>query len=130
MDHFITTLRQLYSIKINNWEGTNYIGMDININRKKGPVTISMPGYIDKLLQSIRRNGMKAASTSATYCPSNFENPGAQTATIDDTPEASKEQKHEIHKYARQSTPLALYKQNRRLRTCKNGTTTSIPVYS
>jgi hypothetical protein len=28
MDHFIATLRQLYSVKI-NWEGTKYIGMDI-----------------------------------------------------------------------------------------------------
>jgi hypothetical protein len=70
--------------------------MDININRKKRHVTISMPGYIDKLLQSIRPNGMKAASTPATYCPPNFKNPGAQTATIEETPEASKEQKHEL----------------------------------
>jgi hypothetical protein len=33
MDHFIATLRQLYSVKI-NWEGTKYIGMDIDIDRK------------------------------------------------------------------------------------------------
>ena len=96
MDHFITTLRQLYSIKI-NWEGTKYIGMDININRKKRHVTISMPGYIEKLLQSIRPNGIKAASTPATYCPPNFKNPGAQTATIDETPEASKEHYYTTH---------------------------------
>ena len=70
--------------------------MGININRKKRHVTISMPRYIEKLLQSIRPNGMKAASTPATYCPPNFKNPGAQTATIDETPEASKEQKHEL----------------------------------
>ncbi len=70
--------------------------MDININRKKRHVTISMPGYIDKLLQSIRPNGTKAASTPATYCPPNFKNSGAQAATIDETPEASKEQKHEL----------------------------------
>jgi hypothetical protein len=95
MDHFITTLRQLYSIKI-NWEGTKYIGTDINRNRKKRHVTISMPEYIDKLLQSIRPNGMKAASTLATYCPPNFKNPGAQTVTIDETPEASKEQRREL----------------------------------
>jgi hypothetical protein len=88
MDHFMTTLRELYSIKI-NWEGTKYIGMDININKKKRHLTISIPGYIDRLLQSIRPNGMKAASTPATYCPPNFKNPGAQTATIDETPEAS-----------------------------------------
>ncbi len=59
--------------------------MDININRKKRHVTISMPGYIDKLLQS-----------PAIYCPPNFKKPGAQTATIDETPDASKEQKHEL----------------------------------
>jgi hypothetical protein len=39
---------------------------------------------------------MKAASTPATYCPPNFKNPGAQTAAIDETPEALKEQKHEL----------------------------------
>jgi hypothetical protein len=95
INHFIATLRQLYSIKI-NWEGTKYIGMDININRSQRHVTISMPGYIDKLLQSIRPNGIKSASTPAIYCPPNFKNPGAQTATIDETPEASKEQKREL----------------------------------
>ena len=46
MDHFIATLRQLYSVKI-NWEGTKYIGMDIDIDRNNRHVTISMPGYID-----------------------------------------------------------------------------------
>jgi hypothetical protein len=39
MDHFIATLRQLYSVKI-NWEGTRYKGMDIDIDRKKRHVTI------------------------------------------------------------------------------------------
>jgi hypothetical protein len=52
--------------------------------------------YIDKLLQSIRPNGMKGASTPAVYCPSNFKSLGAQTATIDETPESSKEQKQEL----------------------------------
>jgi hypothetical protein len=53
IDHFIATLRQLYSVKI-NWEGTKYIGMNIDINRKGRYVTLSMAGYIDKLLQEIR----------------------------------------------------------------------------
>ena len=48
IDHFIATLRQLYSVKI-NWEGTKYIGMNIDINRKERHVTLSMAGYIDKL---------------------------------------------------------------------------------
>jgi hypothetical protein len=48
MDHFIATLRQLYSVKI-NWERTKNIGMDIDIDRNSRHVTISMAGYIDKL---------------------------------------------------------------------------------
>ncbi len=66
MDHFIATLRQLFSVKINR-EGTKLIGMDIDIDRKSRHVTISMAGYIDKLFQSIRPNGTKGASTPSTY---------------------------------------------------------------
>jgi hypothetical protein len=95
MDHFIATLRQLYSVKI-NWEGTKYIGMDIDIDRKNRHVTISMAGYIDKLFQTIRPNGTKGASTPCTYAPPNYKNPGAQTATIDDTPLATLAQKKEL----------------------------------
>ncbi len=47
IDHFIATLRQLYSVKI-NWEGTKYIGINIDINRKERYATLSMAGYIDK----------------------------------------------------------------------------------
>ena len=68
MDHFIATLRQLYSVK-KNWEGTKYIGMNIDIDRKSQHVTISMAGYIDKLFQTIRPNGTKGASTPSTYAP-------------------------------------------------------------
>jgi hypothetical protein len=97
MDHFIATLRQLHSVKI-NWEGTKYIGMDIYkyIDRKNRHLTISMAGYIDKLFQTIRPKGTKGASTPSTYAPPNYKNPGAQTATIDDTPLATLTQKKEL----------------------------------
>ncbi len=55
-----------------------------------------MAGYIDKLFQTIRPNGTKGASTPSTYAPSNYKNPGAQTATIDDTPLATLAQKKEL----------------------------------
>ena len=95
IDHFITTLRQLYSVKI-NWEGTKYIGMNIDINRKERHVTLSMAGYIDKLLQEVRPEGIKSAKTPAIYFPPNHKKPGAQTATIDDSPAATEEQKKEL----------------------------------
>jgi len=68
MDHFIATLRQLYSVKI-NWEGTKYIGMDIDIDRKNRHVTISMAGYIDKLVQTIRPNGTNRSFHAMHICP-------------------------------------------------------------
>jgi hypothetical protein len=39
---------------------------------------------------------MKGASTPTVYCSPNFKNPGAQTATINETPEASQEQMQEL----------------------------------
>ena len=92
MDHFIHTLTQLYQVKV-NWEGTKYLGMDICINRAKRHVTLTMAGYIRKLLQRVRPNGLKGASTPAQYTPPNYANPGAQKATIDASPFASEPDK-------------------------------------
>jgi hypothetical protein len=114
IDHFIATLRQLYSVKI-NWEGTKYIGIDIDVDRKSRHVTISMARYIDKLFQTIRPNRTKGVSTPSTYAPPNYKNPGAQTATIDDTPLATLAQKKELQSvigtllyYSRAVDPLIL----------------------
>ena len=85
IDHFIHTLTALYQVKV-NWEGSKYLGMDININRTKRHVTLTMPGYIQKLLLRVRPNGIKGASTPAIYAPPNYAIPGAQKATIDDSP--------------------------------------------
>ncbi len=45
MNHFIQTLRQLYTVEV-DWNGGKYLGMTIDINRKERHVTLSMPGYI------------------------------------------------------------------------------------
>ena len=48
-----------------------------------------MAGYIDKLLQEVRPEGVKSAKTPAIYFAPNYKRPGAQTATIDDSPAAT-----------------------------------------
>ncbi len=75
MDHFISTLTELYEIKV-NWLGTKYLGMEIDINRGKRYVTLTMPGYIDKLILKVCPDGIKGASTPAVYSPPNYANPG------------------------------------------------------
>jgi hypothetical protein len=92
IDHFISTLTSLYQVKV-NWEGTKYLGMNIAINRTKRYVTITMNGYIQKLLRRVRPNGIKGASTPALYVPPNYGNPGSQKATVDASHLASESDK-------------------------------------
>jgi hypothetical protein len=95
MNHFLSTLRKLYTIKV-DYNGYKYLGLSININRKQRHVTLSMPGYIARLLKRVRPNGIKGATTPAIYSPPNFKNPKSQTATVDDSPLASPTQHHEL----------------------------------
>jgi hypothetical protein len=92
LDHLISTLTKLYQVKV-DMEGSKYLGMDITINRTKRHVTLTMPRYIDRLLQRVRPNGIKGAQTPAQYQPPNFKHPGAQTATVDQSPLATDEDK-------------------------------------
>ena len=92
IDHLIHTLSILYQIKV-NWLGTKYLGMTIDIDRVARHVTLTMPKYIDKLLQRVRPDGVKGASTPAVYTPPNYGNPGAQKASVDDSNPANDEQK-------------------------------------
>jgi hypothetical protein len=67
--------------------------MDIRINRLERHVTISMDGYIQKLIKRVQPHGIKGASTPAIYHPPNYGNPGEQKAAMDDSPLASEEDK-------------------------------------
>jgi hypothetical protein len=55
-----------------------------------------MPGYIEKLLRKLRPLGIKAATTPAIYSAPNYKSAKAQTATMDSSPLASPQQKHEL----------------------------------
>ncbi len=70
--------------------------MNISVNRPERYVTVSMPGYIEKLLQKVRPSGIKGALTPGIYIPPNYKSPKAQTATIDSSPLATAEQQHEL----------------------------------
>jgi hypothetical protein len=95
IDHLIHTLTILYRVKV-NWLGTKYLGMPIDIDRTARHVTLTMPKYVDKLLQRVRPDGVKGASTPAVYTPPNYGNPGAQKANVDDSAPASNEQKKSL----------------------------------
>jgi hypothetical protein len=95
MNHFLGTLRKLYTVKV-DYQGLKYSGLTIHINRKQRHVTMSMPGYITKLLKRVRPHGIKGATTPSLYSAPNYKCKTAQTATVDISPLASPDQQHEL----------------------------------
>ena len=55
-----------------------------------------MPGYIDKLLRKVCPDGVKGANTPTHYTPPNYANPGAHTATVDESPLVSEPDKKRL----------------------------------
>ncbi len=66
-----------------------------------------MAGYIDKLVQEVRPEGVKSAKTPAIYFPPNYKRPGVQTATIDDSPAATRVIKEDL-RLTRETFPNAI----------------------
>ena len=95
LDHFLTTLRRLYTVKI-DYEGSKYLGMNISIDRRARHVTLTMPGYIAKLIKRVRPNGLKRAHTPSVYVQPTYKTMTAQTATVDSSPRASPAQQLEL----------------------------------
>jgi hypothetical protein len=85
----------LYTIKV-DYNGSKYLGLNIDVDRKKRHVTLSMPGYIAKLLKRVRPDGIKGASTPSIYSAPNYKKPQSQNATVDVSPLASPSQQHEL----------------------------------
>jgi hypothetical protein len=95
MDHFLNTLQKLYTVKV-DYDGLKYLGMTITIDRSSRHVTVTMPGYIAKLLKRVRPNGVKKAHTPSVYVQPSYKIMTAQTATVDNSPRASTAQQHEL----------------------------------
>jgi hypothetical protein len=66
MTHFLNVLRKLYTVKV-DYDGLKYLGMNITINRTARHVTLTMTGYIAKLLKRVRPHGIKGAHTPSIF---------------------------------------------------------------
>jgi hypothetical protein len=66
--HLIRTLRLLYVITI-DWSGATYIGFTIKFNTQQQSVSLTMPGYIDKVLQRFAPTLENGAPSPAIYLP-------------------------------------------------------------
>ena len=57
-DHLIHALQQFYEITI-DWKGRNYCGLQLDWDYQAGHVDISMPGYIEHLLDRLKHQKTK-----------------------------------------------------------------------
>lgn len=109
--HLIDTPRLLYVIKI-DWTRSTYIGFTIKFNIPNHTVSLTMPGYIVKVLQRFAVPISLGASSPATYSPPSYGSRD-HNVTIDQTPPLSSTAMLEalIQLYCPPSTTLPLYNQ-------------------
>ena len=81
VSHLIHTLQTLYSITI-DWKGSKYLGFAIAFDYSQRTVTLSMPGYILKVLQRFAPLLKAGANSPAVYIPPTY-GVGQQTPHID-----------------------------------------------
>ena len=94
-DHLLTALKTHYSLTI-DWTGGDYCGLTIHWNYERRYVDISMPGYIDKVVQLHELTPLKPTNTPHTY---NIPAYGKKTQLAnppDDTPTLPPDRKRRI----------------------------------
>ena len=81
----IDTLQKLHIIAI-DWTGSKYLGFSIVLDHDKHTVDISMPGYIEKVLQRFSAIQTSGAASPAPYTPPSYGNPDQRPASDNSPP--------------------------------------------
>ena len=79
--HFIDTLEELYTLKVDKSDKQKYIGITINYNRKYKYIDLSMPGYVDKAMKRFQKTDIRGVDSPIIYVPPIY---GPQTQMIKD----------------------------------------------
>ena len=53
IDHLFVAIKDKYSLKI-DWEGANYVGIDLDWNYTKREVILLMKGYVERALKQFK----------------------------------------------------------------------------
>lgn len=85
VDHLIATIRELYELKV-DWTGKQYLGLTIMFDSAAHTVTLSMPGYITKVITRFRPNMTRGAQSPAIYTPPSYGSRLPQTISVDNSP--------------------------------------------
>ena len=84
-DYFLSVLAELYELKV-NWKGDKYLGFTIEFNDELHTLSLSMPGYVEKLIKRFYPTAApKGAASPAIYMPPSYGVKGPQPAAVDDS---------------------------------------------
>ena len=78
VDHLISALEEKYKLHI-DWEGNDYIGLDLDWDYDKREVTLSMKGYVKKALLRFGADNIKGVNSPMVYEPPTY---GAHTQEV------------------------------------------------
>ena len=94
-DFLASCLSSYYHVKAHP-TSTPFLGLTIAHDRPNRTLTVSYPGFIQKMLSHLRPNGVKSAPTPYIYSPPAYGRTGPQPTNIDTSPPATPEQKLEL----------------------------------
>ena len=84
LDHLLTTLRQLYTIKTG--DGTKYLGITLSWDYTHRTVAKSTPGHLAKNLKRFNLQLHKPRYSPGGYIPPQYGTKAQQMAHVDDSP--------------------------------------------
>ena len=93
--HLLDTLRTKYQIKVDE-TGSKYLGMNIDIRRDLGYLSLSIPGYVMKALTRFSPNNTSGALSPSVYTPPVYGSTAPQMTHSDATPPLDQEQRHRL----------------------------------
>jgi hypothetical protein len=95
-EHLLQTLECFHQMRV-DWTGRNYVGYEINHDRIARTLTLSMPGYVAKIINRFRPNGITSGAASPMlYTPPTYGSTAPQSATHDDSAPATASQLQEL----------------------------------
>ena len=90
--HLVDSLQALYNVTVEP-VGKRFLGFDIDYDETARIMTLSLPGYIRKLLTSVCPDGIKFADSPSIYEPPVFGSTAPQTSFVDSSELATPAQK-------------------------------------
>jgi hypothetical protein len=94
-EHLLATLELYHKVRV-DWDGHNFIGYQIDHDRDARTLTLSMPGYIERVIHRFRPNGIKGAASPMIYVSPEYGVAAPQMEAIDETAPATPEQLKEL----------------------------------